>query len=105
MVYGHLNCYFLCCFFQWNLINEKSTFEIWFLLYSNFLKHGHLSWGNSVVSKFTGILFILSALNTPLDNSDSSLFDVGKKGFFIVRDDIQTLSIGIRKVCMHLETK
>lgn len=70
-----------------------------------FLKHGHLSWENSVVSKFTGILFILSALNTPLDNSDSSLFDVGKKGFFIVRDDIQTLSIGIRKVCMHLETK
>lgn len=48
-----------------------------------FLKHGHLSWENSVVSKFTGILFILSALNTPLDNSDSSLFDVGKKGFFI----------------------
>lgn len=56
-----------------------------------FLKHGNLSWENSVVSKFTGILFILSALNTPLDNSDSSLFDVGKKGFFIVRDDIQTL--------------
>lgn len=67
----------------------KSDFYCTILIF--FLKHGHLSWENSVVSKFTGILFILSALNTPLDNSDSSLFDVGKKGFFIVRDDIQTL--------------
>lgn len=62
-------------------------------------------WVEKILLSPTGILFILSALNTPLDNSDSSLFDVGKKGFFIVRDDIQTLSIGIRKVCMHLETK
>lgn len=74
-------------FFQW-----KSTFEIWFLLYFSFFhKHGYLSWGNSVVSKFTDILFMPSALNTPLDNSDSSFFDMGKKGFLIVKDDIQTV--------------
>lgn len=53
-----------------------------------FFKYGYLSWENFVVFKFIGIFFILLVLNISFDNFDLSLFDVGKKGFFIVRDDI-----------------